>query len=211
MKIIEQQWQYINKPIYEELLRKIEYAGRTCYGSLISEETRENFIKKRIEQGHESIIEHGSITVEIQTDRGVSHELVRHRIASYSQSSTRYIKYKGDIEFVLPVWFRNIEERSWNDSALLQYNIWQNACIESEKAYHDSLGLCMRAEQARTVLNHSVSTNIIVTANLREWRHILKERTPKWVHPQMRDIMCSILNSFIVDFPVFFNDIKIDS
>lgn len=182
------------------MLKRIEKAGRTCYKSedRITEESAENFVHMLIERGHESVLEHGSITVRFICDRGVSHEIVRHRIASFSQESQRYVRYNGDIEFINP--------RMSNAKA---YEAWQELCERAEETYKELLSYGVQPQQARSVLPNSTKTEIVMTANLREWRHFLKLRTAKAAHPQMRELTVPLLHELQERIPVVFDDIQV--
>jgi len=189
-----------------DILKKIELAGRTCYKSedKIDEKTAKHFVKMIIKSGHESVLEHEKISVRIICDRGVSHELVRHRIASFSQESTRYCNYSKDrfrneISCILPYFWETDNEK---------YIIWKNAMGEAEKAYLKLLELGAKPEEARNVLPNSLKTEIVVTMNLREWRHFFNLRTSIRSHPQMREIARPMLNEFKNKIPVVFDDIN---
>lgn len=156
---------------------------------------------------HESTLEHGSITVKFVTDRGVTHELVRHRIASFTQESTRYCNYgKGkfgsEITVIDPFFF-GIGTKDSNDL----YTLWRNGCEAAEKAYLKMLELGARPQEARSVLPNSLKTEIVVTANVREWRKIFELRTSKEAHPQIRQIMCPLLDVFRKKWPILFDDV----
>jgi len=193
----------------KELIRKIEAAGRTCYKSedRMAEGTAGTFIKKIIASGHESVIEHEKITVRIVCDRGVSHELVRHRIASFSQESTRYCNYANDkfgneITIIEPCyWEQNDKMRA----------LWRQAMEDAERHYFQLIENGANAQEARSVLPNSLKTEIVVTMNLREWRHFLKLRTAKRAHPQMREIAIQALRLFQETVPVIFDDIAVSS
>lgn len=187
------------------ILKKLEKAGRTCYKSEgdITENSAINFIKKILNSGHESVIEHVSITVRIICDRGVSHEIVRHRIASYSQESTRYCnyseeKFNNEITVIEPCFLEN--------SSLMK-KTWLEAMAYAEKKYMSLFNLGMSPQKARSVLPNSLKTEIVVTFNLREWRHFFKVRTSKQAHPQMREITIPMLKEFQKLIPVIFDDI----
>jgi thymidylate synthase (FAD) len=201
MKIINQHWRWIKKP--KDALKIIEVAGRTCYKSErgITKSSSENFSKMLLSRGHESVIEHSIASVKFVTNRGVTHELVRHRLASYSQESTRYVKYAGDIEFIRPVW--------WNEWSEPEKKSWKNAMRIAEENYQSLLSQGSRPEQAREVLPNSLKTEIVMTANLREWRHVFQLRCDLAAHPQMRDLMKNCLKGFIKEVPVVFDDIGI--
>lgn len=205
MKAIEQYWEWCQKPVMP--LEMIEMAGRTCYKSedQITKESAEKFVRMILKRGHESVIEHMSASVRFVTNRGVTHELVRHRLCAFSQESTRYVNYGGDdIEFILPVWAPDPDDVQ----DFHPIEIWQDAMIEAEKNYKDLLEHGWRPEQAREVLPNSLKTEIVTTANLREWRHIFRLRTSNAAHPQMRALMRSCLAGFQEAVPVLFDDIK---
>ena len=191
----------------ENILLKLERYARVCYKSenQISSLDNEKFIEKLINSGHESVIEHEKITVLFIVDRGISHEIVRHRIASYSQESTRYCNYsKGrfgaELTFIEP--FSLIGTNA--------YGPWQEACLTSEKCYFDILKLNCSPQEARAVLPNSLKTEIVVTYNLREWRHFFKLRSSSTAHPQMRQVAIPLLKVFQDYLPIIFNDIKYD-
>lgn len=197
MKLIEQSCEWIQKPNLS--LEIIEKAGRTCYKSedKITSDSSKKFVGMILKRGHESVIEHVSASVKFITNRGVTHELVRHRLCAFSQESTRYINYGGeDIQFIKPVWW----EYTSNDEFLL-------ALSNSEKHYKILLSLGWRPEQAREVLPNALKTEIVTTANLREWRHIFKLRTSKAAHPQIRELMKNCLDMFKQEIPILFDDI----
>ena len=199
MKIIEQSWEWIQKPILS--LQLIEKAGRTCYKSedKITNESAAKFVNSLLKSGHESVIEHVNASVKFITNRGVTHELVRHRLCAFSQESTRYVKYDGDMEFIKPVWWETSDEAPKFE--------WERAMKNAEEAYLNLLRQGWRPEQAREVLPNSLKTEIVVSANMREWRHIFKLRTSKAAHPQIRELMLSCLKGFRKEIPVLFDDI----
>jgi len=198
MKIIDQSWQWVKKP--DKPLELIEQAGRTCYKSeaKITPESAEAFVEKLLKRNHASVIEHASATVKFITNRGVTHELVRHRLASYSQESTRYVKY-DDVEFIRPVW--------WEKWDKLSQMAWLQSMETSEDDYKFLIKHGSRPQQAREVLPNSLKTEIVVTANIREWRHIFKLRCSKAAHPQIRHLMLDCLEGFKKEIPVLFDDI----
>lgn len=184
------------------VLRALESAGRTCYKSeeAITDESATDFIGNKIlPTGHHSVIEHEHVRVRIICDRGVSHEIVRHRLASYSQESTRFCnyskdKFNGQIAYIETPW-----ELGEDDLELL-------AAIE--KHYMKKIEQGWTAQQARYFLPQGLKTEIVMTANLREWRHFFKERAvnPK-AHPQMREIAIPMLEEFKRFIPIIFDDI----
>ena len=206
MKVIEPSFLVKGTIDGKQILKNIEEAGRICYKSedRIKDDSAEKFIAKVIARGHESVIEHEKITVLIVCDRGVSHEIVRHRIASYSQESTRYCNYSKDkfgneITFIRPYF--------WEDD-IEKYDLWLRTMELIEKSYLELLEMGATPEQARTVLPNSLKTEIIVTMNLREWRHFFKLRTSGGSHPQMREIARPMLDYFKELVPVVFDDIS---
>ena len=205
MKIINASYK-IEAPIDgAEILKRVEKAGRTCYKSedRITDESAKMFVRKLIERGHESVLEHESITVRFICDRGVSHEIVRHRIASFSQESTRYCNYSNDrfgseLTFVKPCFFKEAKGA---------YCSWYNTMDFAECAYFDMLEDGCTPQEARSVLPNSIKTEIVMTANLREWRHFLKLRTATAAHPQMRELTVPLLHELQERIPVVFDDI----
>lgn len=187
----------------------IELGGRTCYKSedKITEDSACEFIEKIKNFKHESVLEHGSITVRFVVDRGVSHELVRHRIASFSQESTRYCNYGKDkfgneITVIMPCFWIN------DDGGMIdfKYDIWKKACEDAQNNYFDLLSSGASAQQARSVLPNSLKTEVIMTANPREWRHVFKVRCHRDAHPQMREVMLPLLDKFQFHWPSLFGD-----
>lgn len=205
MKVINASFEIVDTIRPEEILKNIERFGRVCYKSEsnITEDSANPFISRIIKSGHESVIEHEKISVKIICDRGVSHEIVRHRIASYSQESTRYCNYIKDkfgneLTFIKPVF--------WAEGSP-EYKIWLSSMENIENTYMQLIKLGTRPEQARAVLPNSLKTEIIVTMNLREWRHFFKLRTSNRAHPQMREISIPLLQEFKVLLPCIFDDI----
>lgn len=205
MKVIPPSFEIMAMPDGGEVLRAIELAGRTCYKSedKITESSAGKFVAMILGSGHHSVIEHMSATVRIVCDRGVTHEIVRHRLASYSQESTRYANYSKDkfgseITVIKPTfWYEGSEE----------YAAWFRAMEDAERAYMKLLEIGGRPEQARSVLPNSLKTEIVMTCNLREWRHVFTLRCDKRAHPQMREIMLPLLAEFNNRIPVMFDDI----
>lgn len=189
----------------EQILKKIEQAGRTCYKSenRSGPESALPFVKRILDSTHESVLEHEKITIRFICDRGVSHELVRHRMASFSQESTRYCnysqeKYGSEITFIKPCF--------WEEGSK-EWERWCQGCEAAESAYLDLLKLGASPEQARGLLPNAVKTEIVVTANLREWRHIIRLRISSRAHPQIRELMIPLLKELKKRIPVLFDDI----
>lgn len=207
MKIIKPSFEILDEINGVELLKKIEKMGRVCYKSesKISQDSASEFIANIIKSGHESVIEHEKISVRIICDRGVSHEIVRHRIASYSQESTRYCNYANEkfgkeLTLIKPIfWGEDSEE----------YECWFETMQKIEDSYNYLIEKGVRPQEARSLLPNSLKTEIIVTMNLREWRHFFKLRTSVRAHPQMREIACAILDEFKKRIPIIFDDICI--
>lgn len=222
MKIIKPYYKIRTEIDSNKILKNIEEAGRTCYKSedKITEESAEKFIRMLIDRGHESVLEHEFLSILFVCDRGVSHEIVRHRIASFSQESTRYCNYSKDkfdnqITFIQPIWIsdKQIElVKSWNERNFMKIDdttkAWYTSILESEQAYNLLLKLGWQPQQARSVLPNSLKTEIVVTANIREWRTIFKQRTSKAAHPQMRELMCPLLEELKSKLPIVFDDIN---
>ena len=206
MKVIKPYYTILSEIDGPDMIKKIERAGRTCYKSedRITDSSAERFVEMLIKRGHESVLEHEKISVLIICDRAVGNELVRHRIASFSQESTRYCNYSQDkfenqLTFIEPCFFKSFDACS---------DMWSIAMVFAETAYNSMIKNGWKPEEARSVLPMSLKTEIVVTANLREWRTILKQRTSKAAHSQMREIMCPLLDEFKSLIPLVFNDIN---
>lgn len=201
----------------DKILQSVERAGRTCYKSesKITKDSASEFVKKVIGQGHESVIEHESIGIRFVVDRGVTHELVRHRLCAFSQESTRYCDYSGEVAFVIPPWvninsdtYKTPEQhRSAYDSSCTNDYIWFSAMMAAEVAYKRLRQGGWTPQQARSVLPNSLKTEIVCTANLREWRHIFKLRTSKAAHPQMQEIMIPTCEELVQLLPEIFSNL----
>ena len=206
MKIIEPYIELEDKIDGQAILKKIERIGRVCYKSEnnITEESCERFIHNILKRGHESVIEHVSISVRVICDRGVTHEIVRHRMASYSQESTRYCNYCNEkfgeeLTFIKPCyWDENCE----------QYMHWKKCMASIEETYNALIKSGATPQEARSILPNSLKTEIVMTMNLREWRHFFKLRCAKAAHPQMREVAYLILDTFKKEVPVIFDDIE---
>lgn len=187
------------------ILKRLEQCGRVCYKSedKITEGSAEKFVAGIIKRGHEAVLEHCSFTVKFICDRGVSHEIVRHRMASYCQESTRYCNYgKGKFGEEITV----IEPCFWPEGSDL-YWAWKNACLISEQCYFSLLKSGATPQEARSVLPNSLKTEVVMTANIREWRHFLKLRCSPAAHPQMREVALILLDKVHALIPVCFDDI----
>lgn len=205
MKIVEPSFEILHMADGEEVLRLLELAARTCYKSedKIEQGTAAPFLRRILKTGHESVIEHVSATVRLVCDRGVTHEIVRHRLCSFSQESTRYANYSkekfgNEITVIRPFF--------WEEGSD-QFDEWKRAMEMCEKAYLNLLAAGARAQEARSVLPNSLKTDIVMTANMREWRHIFKLRCSKASHPQMRQSMLPLLAEFNRRVPVLFEQL----
>lgn len=208
MKIIKPSFEIVDKLNGSEILKKIEQCGRICYKSegRIKDDSAEKFVAAIVKRGHESVIEHVSFTVKFIVDRGVSHQIVRHRLASYSQESTRYCNYSKD-KFqneitVIEPYFLVKDSLGWME--------WVYAIEAAEDAYFSMLNIGHSPEEARSVLPNSLKTEVMMTANLREWRHFLKLRTSVASHPQIREVAVPLLEELKRQIPVVFDDIGKD-
>ena len=212
------------------ILKLIESAARTCYKSedKITKDSCRGFVKRIANvYKHESVIEHSSVTVRFILDRGVSHEIVRHRLCAFSQESTRYVDYsvdgatKGNCQFIIPPWCKDIPEGKWifnngalhngkNDDGAIAFNedsmVFLEALQTAEDSYNRLSTLGWTPQQARDVLPNSTKTEIVVTTNLREWKHVLNLRADQKAHPQMREVMVPLLKDFQTYLPEIFGE-----
>lgn len=187
----------------------IEQAGRTCYKSesAITPESAAAFVQKIVKNHHEAMLEHASMTVKFIVDRGVSHELVRHRLASFAQESTRYCNYSkdkfdGEVTFIRPFFF---------ERGSTEYSCWEDMCQHAENVYLAMLQMNRTPQEARSVLPNSLKTEVIMTANMREWRHFFRLRAAGETgapHPQMAEVAVPLLREVQAYMPELFGDIK---
>lgn len=244
------EFEMVGDPTQDDILGHIERAGRTCYKSEanITADSSREFVRKIIKMGHESVLEHFSFSIRFICDRGVTHEMVRHRLSSFSQESTRYVGYGDAVEFIIPPWVRCNKPFSFSfsdesdpcedcymDKCTYELNEedcpiamqnedmgfqeipkslrdadveWVDACVSSAGSYNDLLKRGWKPQQARSVLPNSLKTEIVVTANLRQWRTMFKQRAESSAaHPQIREIMIPALEEAKVRIPVVFDDI----
>jgi len=190
VKIIKPSVEFITPVDGDVILSRIEECGRVCYKSegKIKDGSAETFVRGIIKRGHEAVLEHCSFTVKFICDRGVSHEIVRHRLAAYCQESTRYCNYSkgqfgGEITVIEPCY------------------------LGAEAAYFDLLNIGLTAQEARAVLPNSLKTEVCMTADIREWRHFFKLRCSPAAHPQMREVATQLLVAARERIPVLFDDI----
>lgn len=205
MKIIKPSFEIVTPIDGKAILRHIEKCGRVCYKSedKITDSSSEKFIRAIIARGHESVLEHFSVTVKFIVDRGVSHEIVRHRLASYSQESTRYCNYSkgnfgGEITVIEPPFF---------DKESVEYSMWKSACMVAEQAYLDLTSHGVPPQVARTVLPNSLKTELYMTANLREWRWFFRKRAAADAHPQIQEVAIPLLHCMDKLIPGLFADL----
>ena len=206
MKIIKPSVEFFAPVNPDTVLIRLERIGRICYKSeeRMTKTSTIPFIQKIIERGHESVLEHCSFTVKFTVDRGVSHELVRHRIASFSQESTRYCNYSKD-QFNNEI---TVIEPCFLLPDTPAYNDWFHACTTAEHSYFSMLDWGYSPQEARTVLPNSLKTEVVMTANIREWRHFFRLRCSSAAHPQMREVAVKLLKDCCALLPELFNDIK---
>ena len=206
MKIIKPGIEFITPINGDVILKRIEECGRVCYKSegKITNDSAPAFVAAIVKRGHEAVLEHCSFTVKFICDRGVSHEIVRHRLASYCQESTRYCNYSkgefgGEITVIEPCYL---------NKDTFAYDEWKDACRRSETAYFNLLNWGLTAQEARAVLPNSLKTEVVMTANIREWRHFLKLRCSKAAHPQMQEVATLLLKALKEKIPVLFDDVN---
>lgn len=194
------------KQYMEAQMKKVEFIGRKCYKSedKITNTSYDKFIRMLVLRGHEAMIEHGGFSVCFTVDRGVSHELVRHRLASWAQESTRYCNYSGEkfgkeITVIRPLFL---------DEHTPEFRMWKSACESSEIQYFNILDAGHGPQEARSVLPNSLKTEVVMTANFREWRAFFKLRADKPAHPQMRQVVVPLLGEVVELAPAVFDDLR---
>ena len=190
-------------PSQHTALQVFEACARTCYQSFEKQKegSAERLLLHCIESGHHSTLEHISFTARFITSRGVTHELIRHRLCAFSQESTRYVKYDREVQIIEPWWFKNPKPG--------QYNIWESSINSSITAYQNLLHVGASPQASRGVLPNDLKTDIVVTTNLREWRHILSLRLAMDAHPDMRRIMVPLASYLVERLPLFFSDLEV--
>ena len=202
----------------DEPLETIERAGRTCYKSEdnISVGSAGRFVHTLMKMGHLAMIEHASASYRVICDRGVTHEIVRHRLFSYAQESTRYCNYKGGVTFIIPPWLadqiKEIENVDFDTAFNTEGNgsvawYWGQQMLWIEHTYIELLQNGQTPQQARSVLPNALKTEIVITGNLREWLHFFELRCAKTAHPQMQEIANMILGDIRGRCAVIFDNI----
>lgn len=206
MRLVEP-WIKVEKFDGVKIMKRIERACRTCYRSegTISEDSYKNLLKNCLNRGHESVLEHEKITVRIYSDVGSYKDLTRHRFASFSIESTRYCsydkdKYGNEIACVNPVYMEDKKV----------FETWKNGVEEMEKAYMKMKELGATTDMCREILPHSTAAEYTMTANIREWKHILSLRTTKHVHPSIRQVLIPLLLCFKEQMPEIFDEVEYD-
>ena len=210
MKIIDPSYEILTPIDGDEILKLLEISGRTCYKSedKIDKESSKKFVRMLIEKGHEAMIEHFNITIKFIHNRGFTHELVRHRLCSFAQESTRYCNYSKDkfdnqITVIAPYWM-GLDWSGKGDAI----DKWTDCILWAETTYNSLMALGLAPQAARGILPNDLKTEIITTANLREWRHIFKLRTSFAAHPDMERIMTPLLREMQKKIPIIFDDIN---
>jgi thymidylate synthase (FAD) len=223
MKLIRPFYEILTPINGNEILKTIEKVARTCYKSedKITEDSARKMVQTLISRGHEAMIEFYDVTVKFVCDRGISHEIVRHRIASFAQESTRYCNYAKDkfnnqITFIIPCWISddqiNLIQRM-NEQNFMKIDegvkSWYFSLNQSQNSYNLLIKLGWQPQQARTVLPNSLKTEINVKFNLREWKHFFRLRCSTAAHPQMRELTIPLLKELKLKIPIIFDDIII--
>lgn len=191
-----------------DIMKKIEKACRTCYRSEgnITEDSYKNLLKNCINRGHESVLEHEKITVRMQCSINTYKDLTRHRAgASFSIESTRYCRYDKDkfgnnIKFINPVYITDENN----------YNAWKECMGNIEKYYMMMANNGAKPDECRTLLPHSVAAEVVMTCNIREWKHVLELRCSKAVHPEIRQLLIPLLLKFKNEMPEIFENVPYD-
>ena len=212
MKLIRPSIEFLN--MTDLPLRAIEEAGRTCYKSedRMRPDSAEMFVRRIVKNGHLAMIEHASASYRVISDRGVTHEIVRHRLFSYAQESTRYCNYKGGVTFIIPPWLE-LEEGEYRNTDAFVFNTrkgiwsWLEVLLHCEKTYTWLLANGQTPQQARSVLPNALKTEIVITGNLREWLHFFELRCAPTAHPQMQEIANMILSDIRGRCAVIFDNI----
>ena len=207
MKIINAGYEFITPINGDIILERLEQCGRVCYKSedKITKDSAKIFCTNILKRGHEAVLEHCSFTVKFIVDRGVSHEIVRHRVASYCQESTRYCNYSkekfgNEITVIKPYFWEKSDSK---------YHSWELAMENAERLYFELINQGATPQEARSVLPNSLKTEVVMTANIREWRHFLKLRTAPSAHPQIREVAIPLLKDLQTKIPILFDDIKV--
>lgn len=207
MKVVKPSFEILTPMDSESIYKQIELVARTCYKSedKITDESAPKMVKALLNRKHLAMLEHAHVSVKFICDRGVSHEIVRHRVASYAQESTRYCNYNlgkfdGEITVIEPLFFQE---------GTPEHYVWYQSCIQAENAYNSLIKMGRSPQEARSVLPNSLKTEIVVTMNLREWIHFFNLRvlgTTGAPHPQMREAAFPVLEAFARELPEVFGE-----
>lgn len=234
MKIVEPSVEIIDEIDGEKILKKLEICGRTCYQSEPKGNSAEDFIRNIIKRGHESVLEHISITARFICSRACSHQLVRHRLASFSQESMRFCAYNKDrfgneITVIKPRCFKDVDFDHMADIKLFAnssprlyssyYSVekydkriseavteWQVAQMHCEESYFNLINGGYKPEDARGVLSQDTKTTVVMTANLREWRHVFNMRCDSHAQAEIRELCTDLLKQMHDKIPAVFDD-----
>ena len=226
-KFIEPSYKILSEDFTRaNVLKTIERAARTCYQSegAICEGSDVKLLKKLLSMGHEAMIEHApALSVSVTTCRGVTHEIVRNRLFSFAQESTRYVRYGKDGDpmlFILPPWIQGAEREAllskvWTNKDAESHNpelsktaaLFMESCVDAETYYRLLLGEGWQPQQAREVLPNALKTEIVITGNVRQWRHFFELRCDKPAHPSMRAIMIPLFNQLRSEIPELWDDV----
>lgn len=198
IKVVDPSVKILTELNYQDVLYRIERAGRTCYKSEsdFNLASGEKFAEMIIKKGHESVLEHEIISVSFIGSRTMSHQLVRHRLASYSQESQRYCNYNRyeELEIVIP---RSLER-----------NIpFRTAVMSSYIKYKEFIADGIRPEDARAILPNCTKTELVVTMNIRQWRHFFRVRCDKHAQEEIRTLATTLLNELKIKLPILFKDL----
>ena len=211
-------WLPLSEQIMDDIPAHLEACGRTCYKSedLITPKSADKFIRMICRRNHESVLEHASLTARIVCSRAASHQLVRHRIAAYSQESMRYVNYgKKGLQVICPpsiglppgqYFYDEMSATSgWTGPELA----WVSAIDRSYTEYLDQLADGIKPEDARFILPNACKTEVVTTFNLRTWRHVIKDRGlnphAQW---EIREIFYSIYENLKWRLPSVFGDME---
>ena len=204
MKIVQQSHEWITPLNRDVTLKRIEQIARTCYQSegAIKPGSDAKMVAMLCKNHHYAMIAHLSLSIKFITDRGVANEIVRHRIGSYAQESTRYCNYNKD-KFDNQI---TVIDHGYTGDL---HACWLEAVDDAETSYQIMIAKGATPEQARDVLPLCLKTEIVCTWNLREWHEVLRLRTAKDAHPAIRELMIPVLHELQEVYPEIFNDIEV--
>lgn len=222
MKVIKPSYEILSDINWDDVLLHLERIARVCYKSedKIEEGSAEKLIRMLIKRGHGAMLEHYSFSVKFICDRGVSHEMVRHRLCSFAQESTRYVNYKGqDMQFILPCWMdekylgtisaygvtMDCKRTGEDEIEEETHHRWLFAMLAAEDDYNKQIEEGWQPQEARSILPNSLKTEIVVTANIRQWRKMFELRCDKTAHPQMRELMVPLWCELATVCPILFD------